>query len=65
MDVQVERAAEALHEGDRAGSRAANAKPARAQPLPGEDASQGELQDARDQRGVAREEKASPPWQRE
>jgi hypothetical protein len=29
MDVQVERAAEALHEGDRAGSRAASAKPAR------------------------------------
>jgi len=30
VNVQVERAAEALHEGDRAGSGAANAQPARA-----------------------------------
>ncbi len=59
------RAAEALHEGDRAGSRVANAHPARAQALPGEDATQGETQDTRDQRGFAREQKASPPRQRE
>jgi hypothetical protein len=48
-----------------AGSRVANAHPARAQARAGEDAAQGETQDARDQRGFAREQKAGPPRQRQ
>jgi hypothetical protein len=65
MRVQVQCAAETLHESDCAGPPAADAKPARAQAVSGEDAAQDQIQGPGDQGRITGEQEASPARERE
>ena len=60
MHVEIQRAAKALHERDCSRLRSASACTARAAALAGEYLPQCDIERARDQPGVAREEEARP-----